>query len=270
MPSAAKRQRKKAGRQARVEELRRRAQAQRRRRTTILVLLFVFAASAAAVSVFTRRKPCPKVEPKLSIDRAKHYQATVDTSEGEIVIDLDSTHSPKTVNSFVALAKCGFYDNTTFHRVDKDFVIQGGDPKGDGTGGPGYKVVEAPPADLKYTVGTVAMAKTGPEAKGTSGSQFFIVTGEKNKDLPADYALLGRVVGGQDRAVERIRSVAVNGEKPVQAPKINKVTIAEVAAPAVSPTPTTPTSPAPAASPSPAASPRPAASPSPAASPATP
>src|SRR5439155_1334669 len=85
-----------------------------------------------------------------------------------------------------------------FHRIVPGFVIQGGDPKGDGTGGPGYKVVEAPPKTLQYTKGVVAMAKTQLEAAGTSGSQFFVVTGE-DAQLPADYALLGKVTGGLER-----------------------------------------------------------------------
>ncbi|MGH2688242.1 MAG: peptidylprolyl isomerase, partial [Actinomycetota bacterium] len=200
MPSAAKRQRKKQGKQARAEQLRRQAQAARRRRITILVLLLLFGASAAVVSLMNRNDGspeatpsataggCPTEEPPMMIKPDSTYRMTLETSQGPIVIELDSKRAPKTANSVVALANCGFYDGTTFHRVDKEFVIQGGDPEGNGSGGPEYKVVEAPPADLRYTPGVVAMAKTGAEAPGTSGSQFFIVTGTKVPDLPAEYA----------------------------------------------------------------------------------
>ncbi|MGH2722281.1 MAG: peptidylprolyl isomerase [Actinomycetota bacterium] len=252
MPSAAKRQRKKQGKQAKAEQLRRQAQAARRRRITILVLLLLFGASAAAVSLMSRDDGspdaapsstaggCPTAEPPMTVNPASTYHATFETSQGPIVIELDSERAPKTVNSFVALANCGFYDGTTFHRVDKEFVIQGGDPTGTGSGGPDYKVVEAPPADLKYTPGVVAMAKTGAEAPGTSGSQFFIVTGTKVPDLPPDYALLGKVISGQDGAVEKIRSTAVEGEKPVEQQTITKVTVTEVAPASPSPSPAPP------------------------------
>ena len=154
--------------------------------------------------------PEPKGEqklkkPKLKLDPSKTYTAKVVTSCGEFSIQLDAKRAPKTGGSFVALAKAGFFDDTTFHRVAKGFVIQGGDPSGDGTGGPGYSVVEAPPEDLQYTRGVVAMAKTGTEAAGTSGSQFFVVTGE-DTGLPPDYALLGEVTEGME-TVDRIAVV---------------------------------------------------------------
>ena len=252
MPSAAKRQRKKQGKQARAEELRRQAQAARRRRITILVLLLLFGASAAAVSLMNRDDEtpdaapsgtaggCPTAEPPMTINPASTYHATLETSQGPIVIELDSKRAPKTVNSVVALANCGFYNGTTFHRVDKEFVIQGGDPDGNGSGGPDYKVVEAPPADLEYTPGVVAMAKTAAEAPGTSGSQFFIVTGTKNPDLAPDYALLGKVISGQDGAVEKIRSTAVDGERPVEPQTINTFTVTEVVPGSASPSPAPP------------------------------
>ena len=101
--------------------------------------------------------------------------------------------APITGGSFKYLADKKFFDGTTFHRIVPDFVIQGGDPAGTGEGGPGYSVEEAPPSDLKYTKGIVAMAKTGDEPAGTSGSQFFIVTGAGAAQLTPDYALLGKV-----------------------------------------------------------------------------
>jgi peptidyl-prolyl cis-trans isomerase B (cyclophilin B) len=118
----------------------------------------------------------PKPKEKLSV--SKTYVATVSTNCGDFEITLDSKRAPKTGGSFKYLADKGFFDNTKFHRVEGDFVIQGGDPNGDGTGGPGYSVVEAPPSDLTYSRGVVAMAKTQIEAPGTSGSQFFVVTAE--------------------------------------------------------------------------------------------
>ncbi|TFG71806.1 MAG: peptidylprolyl isomerase, partial [Solirubrobacterales bacterium] len=93
------------------------------------------------------------------------------------------------------------FDNTQFHRVAPGFVVQGGDPSGDGSGGPGYSVTERPPNDLSYTRGLVAMAKTGAEPPGTSGSQFFIVTSEADAGLPPDFALVGEVTEGLDTVV---------------------------------------------------------------------
>jgi cyclophilin family peptidyl-prolyl cis-trans isomerase len=116
------------------------------------------------------------------------------TNCGSIAIQLDVKRAPRTTASFAYLVKRGFYDDLTFHRVAAGFVIQGGDPNGDGSGGPGYTVVEPPPADLRYTRGTVAMAKTGTDPAGASGSQFFIVTANE-APLPAQYALVGKVIG---------------------------------------------------------------------------
>jgi len=101
----------------------------------------------------------------------------------------------------------GLYDDTTFHRVVDGFVIQGGDPAGDGTGGPGYSIVEPPPSNTIYRFGTVAMAKSGTEPHGTSGSQFFVVTAPADAGLPPDYAVLGDLTGGED-TVKKIESLA--------------------------------------------------------------
>jgi cyclophilin family peptidyl-prolyl cis-trans isomerase len=121
----------------------------------------------------------------------------LDTSCGQFTIALDVKNAPKTSASFVHLARRGFFDGTTFHRVVPNFVIQGGDPEGTGQGGPGYEVVEPPPPGTRYTKGVVAMAKTEIDDPGTSGSQFYVVTGE-DAQLPAEYAVLGRVSAGQD------------------------------------------------------------------------
>jgi peptidyl-prolyl cis-trans isomerase B (cyclophilin B) len=159
-------------------------------------------AGAAAPSCRKVAAPKPKGEgklrkPKQALDRGKTYIATVTTSCGAFQITLDSKQAPKTGGSFKYLADKGFFDGTRFHRIVPGFVIQGGDPKGNGTGGPGYSLVEAPPKNLTYTKGVVAMAKTASEPAGTSGSQFFVVTAE-DANLPPDYALLGRVTSGQD------------------------------------------------------------------------
>jgi len=130
------------------------------------------------------------------------------TNCGEIEIELDVREAPRTTASFAYLVKRGFYDDLTFHRVAAGFVIQGGDPNGDGSGGPGYTIVEPPPSNMRYTLGTVAMAKTETDPSGASGSQFFIVT-SANAALPAQYALVGKVVGSF-AGVERISKLPTN------------------------------------------------------------
>jgi peptidyl-prolyl cis-trans isomerase B (cyclophilin B) len=165
--------------------------------------------------------------PKQRLDPAKTYVATVSTNCGDFEITLDSKRAPKTGGSFKYLADEGFFDGTTFHRIVSGFVIQGGDPRGDGMGGPGYSVVEAPPQDLVYSKGVVAMAKTQTEAAGTSGSQFFVVTAE-DAGLPPDYALLGNVTGGQD-VVDKIGVAETDpaSETPLEPIVISSVTVTE-------------------------------------------
>jgi peptidyl-prolyl cis-trans isomerase B (cyclophilin B) len=118
------------------------------------------------------------------------------TNCGDFTVALDADRAPKTAASFQYLAEEGVFDGTTFHRVAPGFVVQAGDPGGDGTGGPGYSVTERPPNNLSYTRGLVAMAKSGAEPPGTSGSQFFVVTAEADAGLPPDYALVGEVSEG--------------------------------------------------------------------------
>jgi cyclophilin family peptidyl-prolyl cis-trans isomerase len=124
------------------------------------------------------------------------------TSCGTFEIELDSKHSPRTGGSFVTLAREGFYDGLGFHRIVTSFVIQGGDPLGNGQGGPGYTIREPPPEDTVYSEGVVAMAKTETDPPGTSGSQFFIVTSD-DAQLEPVYALLGHVTKSLD-VVKRI------------------------------------------------------------------
>jgi peptidyl-prolyl cis-trans isomerase B (cyclophilin B) len=174
-----------------------------------------------------RPKPDRKLpRPKLVLSPSKTYVATIATSCGSFEITLDVKDSPRTSASFASLAGKRFYDATTFHRVVPGFVIQGGDPKGDGSGGPGYKVVEAPPKNVRYTPGVVAMAKTQFEASGTSGSQFFVVTGTKYQFAP-EYAVLGKVSGGR-QTVDRIAAVDANPQSgaPVSPIVIDSVRVA--------------------------------------------
>lgn len=133
-------------------------------------------------------------------------RAVVTTNCGSFVIELDTQDAPKTASSFASLAEQRFYDDTAIHRVARDFVIQGGDPAGDGTGGPGYSVDEPPADDVSYTAGTVAMAKTAAEPPGRSGSQFFVVTAPADAGLPPDFAVLGRVIEGFE-VVEAIEAL---------------------------------------------------------------
>jgi len=174
-------------------------------------------------------KPKPKrarfARPKQRLDPSKAYIAKVDTNCGEFEIALDAKRAPQTGGSFKFLADKGFYDGLAFHRIVPGFVIQGGDPKGNGSGGPGYSVVEPPPDDLTYVKGVVAMAKTELEDPGTSGSQFFVVTGA-DAQLPPDYALLGNVTKGQD-VVDRIGVAPVGpDEQPVEPIVIQSIRVA--------------------------------------------
>ncbi len=147
----------------------------------------------------------------------------VETSCGSFEIALDSSRAPKTVNSFVYMSEEGVYDDLTFHRIAPGFVIQGGDPLGTGLGGPGYTVVEKPPANLSYTKGTVAMAKSSADPPGSSGSQFYVVTAP-DAGLPPEYALLGKVSEGYD-VVAQIDKLGTPAEKPKQTVLIEKVSI---------------------------------------------
>ncbi|HEV7771463.1 MAG TPA: peptidylprolyl isomerase [Solirubrobacterales bacterium] len=161
--------------------------------------------------------------PKQTLKKGEEVTAVVETSCGTFEIALDTERAPKTANSFAYMAEEGFYDDLTFHRIVPEFVIQGGDPEGTGTGGPGYKVEEKPPANLAYTKGVVAMAKSSAEPPGTSGSQFYVVTGA-DAGLPPEYALVGKVSEGLD-VVERIGKLGKPDEKPKQTVLIETITI---------------------------------------------
>jgi len=135
--------------------------------------------------------------PEAQTDPEKIYRATISTDRGTIVMDLDPQLAPNTVNNFVGLARDGYYDGLTFHRVVPEFVIQGGCPEGSGRGGPGYKFADEP-VTAEYTLGAVAMANSGPD---TNGSQFFICIDDCQNKLTKSYNLFGYVVDGMDIAL---------------------------------------------------------------------
>lgn len=188
----------------------------------VLVFLFVF---------FVGTKPAPKdlpleagegekmdtsnvtpgkqwdTPPEMAIDTAKQYFATIETLKGSIKVDLFAKETPKTVNNFVFLASEKFYDGVKFHRIIKDFMVQTGDPKGDGTGGPGYKFADEP-ITRDYKKGTLAMANSGPN---TNGSQFFII--HKDYPLPKNYTIFGMIDPSDTESLKVLDAIA---ETPVE------------------------------------------------------
>jgi cyclophilin family peptidyl-prolyl cis-trans isomerase len=170
-------------------------------------------------------------EPKMCIDVAKKYVAVMETSKGNMTFDLDPKRAPKTVNSFVFLARQHYFEGIKFHRVVPDFVLQGGDPFSIsdgadgpvGTGGPGYEFADELPKPGEYKVGSLVMANAGPN---TNGSQFFIVSGANGVTLPPNYALFGQLSDGQP-TVDAIGALAVTDGPPSEPVIIKKVTITE-------------------------------------------
>jgi cyclophilin family peptidyl-prolyl cis-trans isomerase len=158
------------------------------------------------------------------LDRSKAYTVGVLTNFGRFDIRLDVRDSPCTTSSFAALVRKGFFDGTRFHRIVPGFVIQGGDPTATGQGGPGYTVQDVPPANATYTRGVVAMAKTNAEPPGTSGSQFFVVTGA-DVGLPPQYAILGTVTKGLP-VIERIGKLGnPANERPTRKVVVQRMTV---------------------------------------------
>ena len=135
-------------------------------------------------------------QPEPQTDSSKVYRTTIEMDRGTIVMDLDPQLAPNTVNNFVGLARQGYFDGLTWHRVVPEFVIQGGDPEGSGRGGPGYRFADEP-VKGEYTLGAVAMANAGPD---TNGSQFFICIDDCRRKLTPNYNLFGYVVEGIDVA----------------------------------------------------------------------
>jgi cyclophilin family peptidyl-prolyl cis-trans isomerase len=184
-------------------------------------------------------KPKPQFAgpPPMKIDTKATYRATMVTSCGTIVIELDAKRAPQTVNSFVFLAKQEYFDGQYFHRLDTSIdVIQGGDPSGTGSDGPGYAIPDELNGKLTYTPGTLAMANAGAN---TGGSQFFIITGPEGTNLDGNpnYTIFGKIVQGLDVA-QTIQALPIvdphaaangdlSGQRPKQAIYIDKVTIAK-------------------------------------------
>lgn len=169
----------------------------------------------------TQTFPSP---PPMCIDPAKTYKAKVATSMGDFTITLDAVKAPTTVNNFVYLSRYHYYDGLDFHRIIPTFVIQGGDPNGDGSGGPGYVIPdELPQAVSDYVPGSVAMANRGPD---TGGSQFFIWTGPNPLPTP-DYALFGQVTEGYDTTVKAISATGSDSGTPSSKTTITTITIEE-------------------------------------------
>jgi peptidyl-prolyl cis-trans isomerase B (cyclophilin B) len=162
--------------------------------------------------------------PKAKLDPNKTYRLIFQTNCGSFTVTLNQKFAPNTTASLVSLARRGFFTDTFFHRIVPGFVIQGGDPTGSGSGGPGFKTVDRPPKNAKYTHGVVAMAKAGAEPPGTSGSQFFVVTAA-DAGLPAEYAIVGKVTQGLD-VVERIGKLGnPSTEQPTEAVVIRRVRV---------------------------------------------
>jgi cyclophilin family peptidyl-prolyl cis-trans isomerase len=159
--------------------------------------------------------------PDMQIDINKTYIAKFETSMGNFEVELFTKDAPKTVNNFVVLSKDGFYDNLIFHRIIKDFMIQGGDPQGTGSGGPGYKF-EDEFNSHKLVRGTLAMANSGPN---TNGSQFFIITAEATDWLDGKHTAFGQVTSGLDIVMNMGNVETAGADKPVTEVKINKITI---------------------------------------------
>ncbi|HSM00885.1 MAG TPA: peptidylprolyl isomerase [Acidimicrobiia bacterium] len=159
-------------------------------------------------------------QPEMTIEPGGDYSATLHTSLGDISIEFMPDHAPVATNSFLFLADEGFYDGVIFHRVIPGFVIQGGDPTGRGTGGPGYQFEDELDGDGTYTRGTVAMANAGPN---TNGSQFFICHADVG--LPHNYTIFGKVTAGMD-VVDSIASLPTGGDdRPHDPPAIESVTV---------------------------------------------
>ena len=169
-------------------------------------------------------KPVEKGPYSMEIDTKKSYEAILKTSMGDITISLAASATPITVNNFVVLSRKNFYNNTIFHRVINGFMIQGGDPNGTGSGGPGYQFNDEPFAG-EYLRGTVAMANSGPN---TNGSQFFIM--HKDYGLPKNYVIFGKVTSGIE-VVDKIATAPTQpggeGSTPINPVKIESVEIIE-------------------------------------------
>jgi peptidylprolyl isomerase len=161
--------------------------------------------------------------PPMCIDPNKRYTAEMVTTKGTLRIALDPLAAPKTVNNFVFLARYHYFEGIFFHRVIPGFVLQGGDPQGTGTGGPGYRFEDELPKPGRYELGSLAMANAGPD---TNGSQFFVISGPDGAALPPKYSLFGQVVSGLE-VVADIDAIGTRSGTPKERVVIESVTITE-------------------------------------------
>ena len=164
-----------------------------------------------------------------SVSGSKKYSATLTTNKGVFDIELFVDKAPQTVNNFVNLAREGYYDSTPFHRIVSGFVVQGGDPTGSGSGGPGYRFGDELPTDLDYKRGVLAMANAGPN---TNGSQFFVCLTDLSGKLPKNYTIFGQVTSGLD-VVDKIaatptrRGASGENSSPTELVTLESVTVSE-------------------------------------------
>ncbi|MDQ3304710.1 MAG: peptidylprolyl isomerase [Actinomycetota bacterium] len=180
--------------------------------------------------------PCPAADgssprqtrfdgpPPMCIDPSRRYGAEMVTSLGSLTIALDPVAAPKTVNNFVFLARYHYFDGLVFHRIITGFMCQGGDPEGNGRGGPGYRFADELPKPGRYEVGSLAMANAGPD---TNGSQFFIVSGPSGTSLPPSYSLFGKVVKGLEVVAAMEAVPTGRNDRPQEDLLIESVTITE-------------------------------------------
>jgi len=163
--------------------------------------------------------------PPMCLEAAASYEAIVTTNKGEFTIALDPESGPVAANNFVFLARNQYFDDTVCHRIIPNFVVQCGDPTATGTGGPGYTIVDEPPAPGQYRIGSIAMAKT--QAPDSGGSQFFIITGSDGASLPPEYALFGQVVDGLDTTVVAMAAAGTPAGTPSEPIEIQSIRIVQ-------------------------------------------
>lgn len=162
--------------------------------------------------------------PSFVIDAARSYRATIVTNFGTLEADLFASKAPITVNNFVFLARYHYFDGLTFHRIIPGFVLQGGDPVGNGTGGPGYRFRDELPSQGEYAYGTLAMANAGPN---TNGSQFFVISGPSGEALPPLYSIFGQVTKGLD-VIATLDSKGTPSGRTTEPCRIESVTVEEL------------------------------------------